>query len=383
MSLFAFGYLFKPDHYRITLHNDGKFDRDNPWQYLLADSPRPFRRAFGYIPDLGKNATQQYPPPLVRFCRSMRSMLSITNYFFSQDSDSTTTGPFDGVELPHATATSYGVQFRLPVATVDGITIAVMLCQAGERHFGLFLTRDPSGKDPQRPRYFVGCNFTKSATVSSKYLARMCELGDDLYNLALNGKPVKASWRTIYVVPTTSHLYSENATSPTLLINSNPTSRFHVPRWLVDRFTAVQFEVEEMTFSETLHVVSFVHRSEGRFFVSLGTCAEHRDLGPDTPPSLWAKVVILAYGKPDAFTHDCSEDHLDSKSWAARSKVFGGANFRKARLSFTSSPRMPETAIVIHLEPFGSVFERLLQEAGIPFPSLADLEEGRTASHFR
>ncbi len=177
------------------------------------------------------------------------------------------------------------------------MAIAVILCESSRHHFGLFLTRDPEEQDPQRPRYF-GCDYTKSETGSATYLARMCDLGDDLYNLTLNGKPVKASWRTIYVVPTTSHFDSENATSPTLLINSNPVSRFRIPRWLVDQFIAVQFEVDEMTYSDTLHVIRFIRHSEGRVFVALGTCTEHwhQDLGPDTPLPLWAKVVVLAHG---------------------------------------------------------------------------------------
>ena len=74
-----------------------------------------------------------------------------------------TIGPFDGVELPHGTATNYGVQFRLPAATVDRISIAVILCTASEP----FLMRDSSGQDPQRPRYFVGGALAKSVTGSA------------------------------------------------------------------------------------------------------------------------------------------------------------------------------------------------------------------------
>ena len=94
------------------------------------------------------------------------------------------------------------------------------------------------------------------------------------------------------------------------------------------------------------------------------------------PPVLWAKANITYLTNMGTFTHDCLEDHIDSKSWATRSKVFGDAD-RKVRLSFTPRTRMAESVLVIHLELFGRVFEQKLREAGISFPSLADLEKDR------
>ena len=274
--------------------------------------------------------------------------------------------------------TSYGIQFRLPVATIDGLTIAVILCEASGRHFGLFLTRDDRGKDPRRPRYFVGCDYKDPRRGSESFLARMCDLGGNLYNLTFRGKRVEASWRTIYIIPTASDLDSESVTSPNLLINCNPLSRFRLPRWLVDRFIALGFDVDEYIYTPTCHVVGFVQRSAGfhRIFVCLGTCTvpEHHD--PDTPAPLWAKLsVTLTRGSPEEFrAHDCAEDHLDSESWASRSKVFGDAN-NTVRLSFRSlykrvSALSDTTPVQIHLELPGSA----LEDAQLSFPSLADIK---------
>ncbi|PIL26299.1 hypothetical protein GSI_12055 [Ganoderma sinense ZZ0214-1] len=361
MSLFAFGECVDQDE---IIQNgiafdasDGGLDLGNSWRYLLADSPRSFGSTFGYIPSLGQNAKHPYPPL-----------------------DSTTSGPFDGVELPRATTASYGIKLRLPVATVDGITIAAMLCEGSDRHFGLFLTRDPSGKDPMRPRYFTGQSYSQSTTGSASFLARMCDLGDDLYKLTFNGKPVEASWRTIYIVPTAAHFYSEQVTSPSLALNYNLDSKFHVPLWLTYRFTALQFVVNEVKSTDTTQVLKFVNHSEGRIFVSLGTCTKGQD--PDKPPLLWAKVVVMTLVNPSRFTHDCSTDHLDTDSWATRSKVFGDAD-RSVRLSFMSSMQPPRERLVIHLELFGRVFEEMLRESGISFPSVADLQRPtpRTAAY--
>ena len=249
-----------------------------------------------------------------------------------------------------------------------------MLCQRNGRHCGLFLTRDRMGKDPQRPRYFVGRSYyTGSSIGSAGYLSRMCDLGEDLRHLTFNGKPVNAAWRTVYVVPTPSDLDSMSSPGPDLLINCNSPSgsRFHLPRWLVDRFTTLQFEVDQMVNSQELHVVRFAHRSEGRIFVSLGSCGQHHDA--DNRPLLWAKVDLMSLSTPKRFVHNCSEDHIDSNS-----KFFGSGDAdRNVRLSFMPSRTGTglDMTLIIHLELFGRVFKKMLKEAGISFPSLADLRK--------
>ncbi len=289
------------------------------------------------------------------------------------------TGPFDGIELPRVAVTSYGVKLRLPIHEADGITIAVILCQDRGRHCGLFLRRDRHGKDPMRPRYIIGCIYTQPDKGShSPFVARMADLGDDLYNHTFNGKPVKASWRTIYLVPTPPDSDLGPTTMPNLIINCNPASKFRVPRWLIARFIALQFRMWQLRDTETLQVLEFFHYSMAHIYVSLGSCTEHDDGCHNTHPRLWAKVDVLAATVDlNTFTHNCSKDHLDSKSWATRSRVFGDAN-RAMRLSFTPSTRMLDSVLVVHLELFGRVFEERVEDPGARlsriFPPLADIE---------
>ncbi|PIL26570.1 hypothetical protein GSI_12328 [Ganoderma sinense ZZ0214-1] len=296
MSLFIFGYRVDQNH---SFNFYPKEELSSRWSYLLANSPREFDSGFEYIPDLGTNTKQPYPPPI---------------------SDSRLTGPFKGgIELPRVAVTNYGVELRVPIHESNGITIAVMLCQNNGRNIGILLTRDSRGKDPKRPRYFTGCPFTKPDTGLARYAARLVDLGDDLYALTFDRKPVKAAWRTIYVVPTPSDLDTiDSVTTPNLMINCNPASRFRIPRWLVTRFTTLQFEVRQVRNDESLQVL--------HFFLTLGTrisCIHHNGGHPDQPPQLWAKVdVLLPHVSIDVFTHSCSEDHIDSKSWATRSRVY-------------------------------------------------------------
>ncbi|PIL26322.1 hypothetical protein GSI_12078 [Ganoderma sinense ZZ0214-1] len=360
MSLFAFGYCVQQDR-GAELCFCPQEEINIPRRYLMADSPRELRYSLDYIPNLGKNAIQQYPPP----------------------PDSGLSSPFDGVdggiELPRVAVTSYGIKLRLPVYEADGITIAVLLCEGIYGHkYGLFLTRDPLGKDPKRPRYFTGCAYTTPATGSGKFVARTVNLGEDLYNLTFNGKPVKAAWRTFYVVPTISDRHSAGVTTPDLIINCNPASRFRVPRWLVARLTSLQFSVLQVRNTETLQVLDIHLTTVARIYISFGSCCvqHERDCDVDGPPQLWARVeVLLDHVRTDTFPHDCSEDHVDSESWAPRSKIVGDTE-RAVRLALMPSTREPDSAFVVHLELLGDVFKEMLQEPGVPslFPSVADLE---------
>ncbi len=67
MSLFAFGRFLDQDDidHGITIQMQERIDRGNPWQYLMADSPQHIVNTFYYVPDLGSNAKQQYPPASV------------------------------------------------------------------------------------------------------------------------------------------------------------------------------------------------------------------------------------------------------------------------------------------------------------------------------
>ena len=191
--------------------------------------------------------------------------------------------------------------------------------------------------------------------------------------------PIEASWRTIYVVPTAPDLGSGRLTTPNLIINCNPASRFRVPRWLISRFTGVRFVVWQLQNTETLQRLLFFLYGVVRIYVHLGSCVQQHDRDPNDPPLLWAKVdiVFTPLTNMDSFTvHNCAEDHIDSNSWSTHSKFFGDAD-RGVQLSLTPSTEMPDSLLVVHLELLGHVFQKILQDAGEPslFPSLAALKK--------
>ena len=77
MSLFAFGYRLNSGDLRaqgISLYPNNKLD--NPTRYLLAPTPRKLTKAF-YTPNLGVDAKQVYPPPLV--CPAIHHLSYSTN----------------------------------------------------------------------------------------------------------------------------------------------------------------------------------------------------------------------------------------------------------------------------------------------------------------
>ena len=71
MSLFAFGEQIMEDQLvrkEIEFQVDESVDLENPWWYLLADSPRQFRNSFSYIPDPGPDELETYAYPPSKVC---------------------------------------------------------------------------------------------------------------------------------------------------------------------------------------------------------------------------------------------------------------------------------------------------------------------------
>ena len=273
--------------------------------------------------------------------------------------------------------TSYGIKLRVPVYEADGITIMVTLCESNGQHFGLFLTRNIHGRDPTRPLYFIGCVFSRPDKSPAKRIARIAYLGNDLCDLTFMGKPVKASWRTIYVVPIAPDLESATSTTPNLVMNCNPASRFRIPRWLICRLIALQFRVKQLTNTETLQALELLHDHVTRIYVLLGSCTEnHRYHGSDNHPPLWAKAVVLpSRVELDTFSHDCSKDHINSECWVTHSRVFGDEDFG-VQLSLMPSTWKSNNSLAIHLEILGRIPQEMSIKAGVPslFSSLMDLK---------
>ena len=221
----------------------------------------------------------------------------------------------------------------------------------------------------------TGCGSTHA--VSTRRAAPSCRrLSTRCTTSGIRSQPGRASWRTIFVVPAASDFDANIATTPSLILNCNPASRFRVPRCLIARLTTLRFQVTQSKNREALQVIAIFDGQSLRIFVSLGLYAEPHNHGPKEPPVLWANVHIKYLTSVDTFVYDCSEDYFDSESWATLSKDFGDAEL-KVRLSFVPSARMSESVLEIRLELFDRVFEDMLQEAAISFPSLADLERDR------
>ena len=143
--------------------------------------------------------------------------------------------PFDDIRLPRISVTPHGIKLQLPLIETHGAAIAVLLCERVRGgHLGLVLTHDPSWKDPTTPRFYVGCIYNKGSILHD-FAVRVVILGDDWNCMQLQGEPIKAKWRTFYVVPTPPDSTSSHTTIARL--PTSASERFHVrlPHWLRSR----------------------------------------------------------------------------------------------------------------------------------------------------
>ena len=282
--------------------------------------------------------------------------------------------------------TSNDVKLRLPVFDIDGIAVAVLLCEDPDGHLGLLLTRDPRGTDPTRPRYYTGIESRRS-DISPGYRARLAVLGRDLRDLHFNGKRIDARWRTIHITPSPPEWLSPGSTNALLTLNCAPVPPFRFPHWIVSRFVALQFRVwEDITTPELVRVTVMRPGGAERIWLDLGLCTESASASAgagnagnagtaDAPngapiPHHWSKVTIsyednyLRHTSVSQ-THSCAEHHIDG--WAAGTKEFGDAD-RTVRLSFAPCRRSPATTRVVHVELEGRIYCEMLREANVAFP---------------
>lgn len=282
-------------------------------------------------------------------------------------------GPFGRRELPRFLMSNYGLECRFPIIESDGLTVAVLLCDNGREHIGLLL--HPSNfiiQDPSRKKYHTGQGIRTPSGGSS--LARLISLGDDFYNLNLNGKTVTAEWRDIYIAdspPPVKKDVAPNLCFPLHCIT--PAPPFRLPHWLIGRLTLMGMELLP------LHVASKpvdgkplrmsatfedVNAKEG-IRVILGTCRQ----SPDGLPAHWAKAMpqyLVNWGEKTDFEHDCAEHHVDA--WPEWTKDFGDAD-RTVRLSFSRCKLTPGHTLVVHVELEGHVYDAMKDRKKVVFPS--------------
>ncbi|KAI1792351.1 heterokaryon incompatibility protein-domain-containing protein [Ganoderma leucocontextum] len=335
----------------------------DPTKYLLAPSPQHFVYASHYTPDQGGAAQQPYPP-----------YTDIANA--KAQSKEQKLGPFDRVELPRIAVTSYGVQIRLPIFEVQGVTVAVPLCRLvhGNEHLGLILTADSSARDPTRRRYHVGARY-RDDTWTNIGVLRLASLGTDLYNLRFDGEVVRAQWHTIYIVPAPPDWASPEASVSRFTLNCGPDPPFRLPHALVSKFVALDFTPTQSTVTTassprtvTRIVFDNPYRSE-LIYLDLGLCRRPGSQQSERG-ARWARAMIgspagtYGFDHPDPGMHDCARHHIDL--WEGQAMSFGGAD-RTVRLSFAPCKIMPETTVVVHVELSGFAYEDMLRTANGSF----------------
>ncbi|KAM5535713.1 hypothetical protein V8D89_010700 [Ganoderma adspersum] len=280
----------------------------DPHGFLLAPSSACFNMPAVYIPNLGPNAQQPYPP-----------LPTLEEPHITQVEND----PFGRIEVPRVSTTSYGVKCRFPVFEAGGIAVAVLLCQVPLGHIGLVLRRDPRGRDPTRPRYRPSCLYKDTTSSWGRFTARMCFLGTDMHNLRFDGKPVKPEWRTIYIVTKPPvQLTSPDSLLTTLRINCDPQPPFRFPNWLLSKLGTAGFDIlhnlataSSLSYQDGPQRVAFLHpMMDEEFYVDLGACQTS-----DSSVVHWARVVISHPNQQISIKlrdvsapHDCKEDHVDA-----------------------------------------------------------------------
>ena len=294
--------------------------------------------------------------------------------------------PFGGVELPKFSVTSYGLKCRLPIIESDGLIVAVLLCDNGREHIGLFLhpTRDPI-QDPRRKKYNTGYGLLNVGHYSG--FVRLTSLGADLLNLRLNQKTVTAEWRDVFIADSPPPI--EKDVTPSLcsrLHSIAPAPPFRFPHWLIGTLATKGMVLQRLEMQSTpvdgkplcaSAIFEDINAKES-VHVILGTCIGSASSVNPGQTSRWAKAIPQSAadwrrGVDDL--HNCHEHHIDD--WPDSMKTFGDAQ-RAVRLSFSKCNQTPEYTLAVHVELEGHVYSSLENLENVRSPSGKDprLEQG-------
>nr|VWO95729.1 Alcohol dehydrogenase 1 [Ganoderma boninense] len=346
--------------------------------YLLADSPKVFRKPFGgqtvrYTPSV-KDPLQPYLDWQWDMKTDKRGLTHWVHRRF---------GPFGRIELPKFSFTHYGVECRFPIIESDGLTIAVLLCDTGREHIGLLLcpSNDPV-QDPSRKKYHAAYCFQSPGSTSNIDSFRLISLGSDFYNLTLrlNGsvKTVSAEWRDIFIADSPPPIRKDVVPSHLCfpLHSLEPAPPFRIPHWLVGRLAQMGLELQPLDMRShpsaekpLLVVTKFVDFVEiEKVFVVLGTCMESPR---SVAPVHWAKALVFSEDTWDDgadYEHDCGEHHV--AAWPDWTKDFEDAE-RVVRLAFSQCTLAPDHTLVVHVELEGHIYDPMKRRKNVEFPSLA------------
>ncbi|KAI0740640.1 heterokaryon incompatibility protein-domain-containing protein [Earliella scabrosa] len=345
----------------------------------FARSPEKFKCMSLYSPDLRRPLQPylpwQWPPHMLQD--------------HSEDVERREHGPFGQIELPTLISTVDGLACRFPIIEVDGMTIAVLLCEISACHVGLLLHPSPTlVQDPRRRMYRTAYTFQLGDDMGD---TRLIELGSDYYNIFINGQHLKAEWRDICIEDSRAMVLNvaESLASINCIATVPP---FRIPLWLIGRLTAVELHpARVMVLShpgtaasdpETpmyviLQCSKLSSPSESVDFY-LGTCAvSAANSGRKT--SRWANVVIHDDENWLAAlddSHDCNQHHVDD--WPNGTKAFGDAD-RTVILSFRPCKLNPKNTLVMHAELEGRVYTEMKRRNNVVIPSRQQLGMPRPA----
>ncbi|PIL33595.1 hypothetical protein GSI_04218 [Ganoderma sinense ZZ0214-1] len=344
--------------------------------YLLADSPRVFRKPFGgrtvrYTPSV-KDPLQPYLDWQWEMKADKRGLKHWVHRRF---------GPFGRIELPKFSFTHYGVECHFPIIESDGLTIAVLLCATP-----VVNTSDScSARRMTLSKIRLGRSImlhtaSRSPTLRNIDSFRLISLGNDFYNLTLrlNGsvKTVSAEWRDIFIADSPPPIRKDVVPSHLCfpLHSLEPAPPFRFPHWLIGRLAQIGLELQPLDMRSypipgkpLLALAKFVDFVEiEKVFVILGTCGQ---APPSRPPNHWAKALVFSEETWDDgadYSHDCSEHHITA--WPDSTKDFGDAA-RTVKLSFSRCTLTPEHTLVVHVELEGTVYDAMRGRKNVEFPS--------------
>ena len=273
--------------------------------------------------------------------------------------------------LPSFDVTPYGTKCRFPIAEVDGITIAVLLCQAEAEHLGLLLHPAPDNEilDPSHKLYYVSWAFCQQN--GHGYESRVAFLGGDLHDLRFRGQRVTATWREIYIITHPSKTGRRDGVH--LLHGFQPDVAlipFRIPQTLLRTLGALGFfpVTRSISSKDALRFTCENSMLMESFCILLGTCSQ-ASTNTYTCHWAWAEYHNDAgkqWGLPwTHHVHNCATDHIDG--WPERTREFCDTA-HTIRLVFSPCPHAPKWTLVLGLELVGSVYKRIQREANVYLP---------------
>ena len=291
------------------------------------------------------------------------------------DKERKKTGPFGRVELPTFEIDPSGLKCRLPIAEVDGVTIAVLLCHIPGLHLGLLLHPAQEAL-ALRTRSLGIKSYRAMWSFGSGVIFNICRittLGSDLYNLTFRGKPVLATWRDICIsaAPVSHHTIDPAHRILQFYPDRTQPVAFRIPRWTVGLMSAMGLQSESAlqwaaTSSWQVYVAFASIRLSERIDIVLGLCGESLPTNGSPVHWAWAQIRTPASGSSlvgwATYVHDCTCDHIDA--WLGSAKEFGDEE-RKISLSFEPCQYSPATTLVLRMVLEGRVYEAMLRNAGV------------------